>query len=216
MRAKTVTIGLHYDCLMTHLDECSANRLTWPGSNGFHRPEEPEMRRRTDGFSVFNPFSAWTGFSLRVGEMLVASAAVIQHRSARIAAAGPAPGARDRREFTRMGQEKLEAAAESMQAMWLRAISANMQLAGWMTQQMLASSTRTLGLAMTPALLWTPGAAIAHALPTQRAWVKQLSGIGAGVAQQGLRPVHARATANARRLVYRPAGLVARKSRGSR
>jgi hypothetical protein len=42
---------------------------------------------------------------------------VIGHRVARMATAGANPTARDRREFTRMGQEKVAAGYESMAAM---------------------------------------------------------------------------------------------------
>jgi hypothetical protein len=43
--------------------------------------------------------------------MMSASAQVIGHRTGRMALAGPAPNARDRREIALMGQQKIEAGA---------------------------------------------------------------------------------------------------------
>ena len=59
-----------------------------------------------------NPFLAWTDLAWKIGEMSMASAQVIAHRTTRMAAAGPIPNASDRQEFRRMGQEKIEAATE--------------------------------------------------------------------------------------------------------
>lgn len=111
------------------------------------------------------PFLLWTDLALRTGEMLAASAQVITHRTGRMAAAGPSPNARDRKEFTRMGLEKVEAANLSAMAMGRQLMNA--QLA--------------FGLS---------------------AWknMAQLSDLGAKVATQGLKPIHARATGNAKRL----------------
>ena len=71
---------------------------------------------RKSSFSL-NPFFAWNELAMKTGEMMLASAQVIQHRTGRLVTAGPNPSLRDRREFTLMGQEKVEAIAESTQAM---------------------------------------------------------------------------------------------------
>jgi len=88
-------------------------------------------------------------------EIGVAAPQVIAHRLQRMALAGPLPGARDQREFTRMGQEKAEALAESLMAM---------------------------GLAMGACVL----------AQDVRPWFATMA--------EGMKPVHRRVTANARRL----------------
>lgn len=122
-------------------------------------------RRKPRPAAAALPFVLWTDLALRTGEMLVASAQVIGHRTGRMAKAGPSPNARDRKEFRRMGLEKVAAANESAWAMGRQLGEANLQL----------------GLK-----LWKD--------------MCQLSTVGAKVTQHGLKPVHARATANARRL----------------
>jgi hypothetical protein len=78
------------------------------------------MKRSRTRNSFTNPFLIWTGLALKTSEMMLASVQVIGHRAGRIAAPGPKPSARDRREFTLMGQERIEATAESAQAMTTR------------------------------------------------------------------------------------------------
>ncbi|HJV62890.1 MAG TPA: polyhydroxyalkanoate granule-associated phasin, partial [Albitalea sp.] len=93
------------------------------------------------------PFTLWNDLALRTGEMLVASAEVIGHRSGRIARAGLSPGPRDRREFSRMGLEKLEAAGESAWAMGqhLTAMNAQIALRAW--QDLCSAGTAWMSLA---------------------------------------------------------------------
>lgn len=98
---------------------------------------------------------------VRATELAIAVPQVVAHRLTRLATAGPWPGSRDRREFHRMGSEKVAAFHESWTAMWLQAWRAPMQfgmsLMGWW---------------------WWP----------------------ARIAEHGLKPVHRRAVANAKRL----------------
>ncbi|MFT3816422.1 MAG: GNAT family N-acetyltransferase [Rubrivivax sp.] len=58
---------------------------------------------------------------MQLAEMAVAVPQVVGHRVACMTLAGPAPSARDRREFERMVDEKAVAFAQSWQAMFLRA-----------------------------------------------------------------------------------------------
>lgn len=60
---------------------------------------------------------SWTDLALRSMEMFTASGQVIAARTGRMARAGTSPNARDRREFTRMGTEKVQAASQSAWAM---------------------------------------------------------------------------------------------------
>jgi hypothetical protein len=62
-------------------------------------------------------WAPWFDLAVKTGEMLGASAYVIGHRADRLARAGTKPSARDGREFTRMVEEKFEAAADSAAAM---------------------------------------------------------------------------------------------------
>ncbi|HEV7688144.1 MAG TPA: hypothetical protein VGQ80_16325 [Acidimicrobiia bacterium] len=86
------------------------------------------------------PVVAWWQLSLQAWEVAVTAPLVVGHRLARMAVAGANPSARDRREFTRMGQEKVTAGYESMAAMatacagagattWAEALDAGLRLA---------------------------------------------------------------------------------------
>jgi hypothetical protein len=107
-------------------------------------------------------FDAWWRNSMTLWEIGFAAPQVIAHRVQRMALAGPRPGARDQREFTRMGQEKAEAFAESMMAMGLRMLQG---------QQAMGASMLATDL---------------------RPWLATMA--------EGMKPVHRRVTANARRL----------------
>ena len=80
-------------------------------------------RSRTPSFT--NPFLVWSRLAWKTGEMMLASAQVIHHRTGRMAAAGATPSARDRREFALMGQEKIEAGVESASAMAAQMMAMN-------------------------------------------------------------------------------------------
>jgi hypothetical protein len=97
---------------------------------------------------------------------------VVALRTARMLAAGASPSARDRREFERMGTEKVLAFWESMSAMGLEMAKAQQQYALLAMRQW-----------------WSP-------------WVSPWSAAAsaAKVLDKGLAPVQKRASANARRL----------------
>ena len=126
-----------------------------------------------------------TSLPLALGELAVAAPQVVAHRLVRLAAAGPQPGKADRREFHRMGAEKVAAFWESWAAMALQGWTvqqrtlANLQAAWWRTW-------------------WTPlarpgaGAFGPSAAQSQRH--------GLDVLSRGLAPVHRRAVANSKRL----------------
>lgn len=119
-------------------------------------------------------FMPWTGLALKTGEMMIASAQVISHRTSRMAAAGTPPSERDQREFHLMGQEKIEAAAESAQAMAVGIVRLQQQMGK---------------LAFTRMLTGTRGS---RPLVTSRTVVQ--------IVHKGLKPIHSRAVANAKRL----------------
>ena len=82
----------------------------------------------------------WSRLAWKTGEMAIASAQVIGHRTSRLALAGSVPSARDQREFALMGQEKGEAAMESAQAVGVRMLMLNQQFAALAFKQMLSAS----------------------------------------------------------------------------
>ena len=111
-------------------------------------------------------------------ELALAAPQVVMHRLTRMAQAGPRPSARDQREFTRMGQEKVLAFYQSGAAFWAEVLRAQLQMAqsllvmGWS----MALGARPKGLP-----------AVHH-----RAAARAVSA--------ALGPVHVTAVANARRL----------------
>jgi hypothetical protein len=162
------------------------------------------MNRRRIPASSANPLLLWTNLALKTSEMLMASAQVIGHRTQRMALAGPMPNARDRREFTLMGQEKVDAVGESMQAVALRMVTANQQLGAMLFKQMMAGATSFMALATTPALAWTglrQSELLGQTVSSSTALASHLSGSFAQLAHHGLKPIHSRATSNARRLL---------------
>jgi hypothetical protein len=135
--------------------------------------------------------------------MLMASSQVIHHRTGRIATAGLMPDERDRREFHLMGQEKLEAASESLQAIGLRMLSFQQQLAMMAFRQMVAGATGWMSLAGSRSLAQSTrlqGDLVRDTLSHSAATLSHVGDSVAKVAHKGLKPIHSRATANARRL----------------
>jgi hypothetical protein len=101
---------------------------------------------------------------------------VVAHRVGRMAAAGATPSARDRREFTQMGAEKVSAFYESWAAMGVAALQAQQSM--WR------------------GLIGAPWFGVAGRLPSQTTLANQTLRI----LSQGLAPVHRRAVGNAKRL----------------
>lgn len=150
-----------------------------------------------------SPLTPWFGLALKTTEMLVASSVVIGQRLTRVAFAGPRPGARDRREFHRMGQEKLDAGVESALAMAIRLAWMGPQAGAAAFQQWMQGSRTMMSLGMQPTatvaeIQATLGRSV---LNSMTALTRHGTDSAANLAQQGLRPIHSRATANARRLL---------------
>ena len=153
-----------------------------------------------------NPFLMWTDLAFKSGEVLLASAQVIGHRSHRMALAGPTPNARDQREFALMGEEKIAAAAESAQAMAMSMMKLNQQVGALVFRQMLTGATAMMSLASSR----TTGQSVARqarlvrdTLANSAAATSQLSTSTARLVDKGLKPIHSRAKGNAKRLARR-------------
>jgi len=158
-----------------------------------HRPRHPIATL---------PFMLWNDLALRTGEMLVASAQVIGHRTQRIATAGHSPSQRDRREFTRMGIEKVEAASESVWAMGRHLTTLNAELGTRAWKDWMAAGNAWMSLAASrsvPQAIARQGKLL-RTVSASTASASTLSGAAARMTKQGLAPIHSRATANAKRL----------------
>jgi len=149
-----------------------------------------------------NAFSAWTELAWKLGELSVASTQVIAQRTARIAAAGPTPNERDRREFSRMGQEKLDAAFESAHAMGAQLAALNLRT-GAAAYARIARSTSdftALLASRNAGQFISRHAKLVRTMTRSATGSADLPALGIRLAARGLEPVHSRATANARRL----------------
>ena len=160
------------------------------------------MRRKRSAATplLANPFGLWTDLALKTAEMMMASAKVIQHRSARMLAAEVVPSARDRREFTLMGQEKVDAATDSTQAVMAQWAGAGAKMNARAARQMISGTSALLSLmcSRSPRQFVARQAALLRAMNSSAAVTTSQS--AARLAQGALKPFHARATANARRL----------------
>ena len=158
--------------------------------------------KRTTHNRFDNPLVTWAAVVWKVGEMSLASAQVVAHRTARMAAAGPLPGARDRKEFTRMGTEKIDAASASAKAMAAHLTTANMTLQARAFGHLLAGSAALLSLASSrnAGQFVVRQARLVETYTGSAKTVIDYLEFTARVAGTLIKPYHSRATANARRL----------------
>lgn len=118
--------------------------------------------------------------SAQAAALAVAVPQVIVHRAIRMAMAGASPSARDRKEFHRMGAEKVAALTESWNAMAVQTFRANQQLALSYMQS-----------------LWFPWLS---PMSSAKSASRQLSNAALGILGKGMAPIRRRAVANAKRL----------------
>lgn len=160
------------------------------------------MRRNRARKLFGNPFLIWGDLALKTGEMMMASAQVVGHRTRRMAAASSKLTSRDRREFILMGQEKVEAAAKSAHGIARHMMTMDPLIGARAMQQMLAGVTAMMALAgsRTAAQAIARQARLFNTMVQAAGTVSRISGSSARLAQRGLKPIHSRATANAKRL----------------
>lgn len=150
------------------------------------------------------PFALWSELAARMGETLLASAQVIGHRTGRMALAGPLPSASDREEFLLMGREKVDAATHSAAAMGRHWLGSGMGRG--LGERVWADWMAVARAAFACLASRSPGEAAGHwrqladAMARLAASLAELGSVGAQLADRGLKPIHAAATANARRL----------------
>jgi len=160
--------------------------------------------RRTPSLSAFtgNTFFLWTDIMLKSGEMMAASAQVIAHRTGRLASAATPPSKRDRREFALMGQEKMDATLESAQAVGRRLLATDPLLAVRAGRHLFSVGAAMLSLASSrnAAQMLARHARLMRVAAASSSTIAKVSTASAGLASGALKPVHRRATANAKRL----------------
>ena len=150
-----------------------------------------------------DPLMVWSRLSWKTGEAAIASAQVIGHRVSRLALASAIPSMRDQREFSLMGGEKAEAALESAQAVWMRMLGMNQQFAALAMKQIFSTSITLMSLAASRTAaesVTRQSKLVRDAMTNSAVAASTLSGAAARVARIAARPVHARISANARRL----------------
>ena len=152
-----------------------------------------------------NPFLLWMKLGVHTHEMLLASAEVIGHRTARMVSATPIPSPSDQQEFALMGQEKIEAAGAAAQAMAVHMLAGQPELGIQAFSQMMTGVNDMLavGTSRTPDELIERQAKLMQTLTEAALSATQLALPAVRLAEAGLRPIHAKATANARRLAGR-------------
>lgn len=154
----------------------------------------------------FHPLLLWADVALTTQEMLLSAGAVIQARTGLMARAGLVPSDADQAEFQLMGEEKLAAATESGAAIASQLHNTQFTLTQRALRDWLEGATAWIGLAtsLTPAQAAAHSHALLHAGQRTLANATQMGSAGARIVQRGLKPIHARATANARRLAPQP------------
>ena len=160
------------------------------------------MKRHSSRHAYLLPFTPWGELATKTMETMLASAQVISHRTSRMALAGPVPSERDRREFALMGQEKIEAGMQSAQAITAHLMTIAPRLGALAMSHLLRTSAAFMALAgsQTPAQFVARQAALTHALGQSAVGMAEASTSASRLAHRGLKPIHAAATANARRL----------------
>jgi hypothetical protein len=88
---------------------------------------------KRDRYAV-NPVATYASW-VKMWQLATIAPLVIGNRVAGMAVAGPEPTARDRKELARMGQEKVDAWSEAAQAMGIRVVRANMDMATLLLRQ---------------------------------------------------------------------------------
>jgi hypothetical protein len=118
--------------------------------------------------------------AVQAAELAFAAPQVVAHRMTRMALAGTSPSARDRKEFRRMGTEKVAALAESWNAMAVEAVLANQRMALSYMQS-----------------LWFPWLGPKRSAKSAS---RQMTKAALGILGEGMAPIHRRAVSNAKRL----------------
>ena len=153
----------------------------------------------------FNPLMLWVDVALKTQEMLLSSGSVIQLRTERMAKAGLSPSPEDIAEFQLMGHEKIAAVTEAGTAIANQMHTSQVVLINRAVRQWLGGAVAFFSLATSTNAddAMQHAKALGGSATQSMVTASQLSSAGARITQRGLRPIHAKATANARRLAGR-------------
>lgn len=159
------------------------------------------MRHRKFRFKMSPFLPVWWQSALKAWEITLVAPQVIAHRTKRIASTRRFPGVRDRREFTRMGQEKVEAFGESLSAMTTQLYRSNLELALRVARQWVSAwpAAASLLASGSPTQIAKAQSTLLRGM-TSVITDKRLSISFDRLVQKGLRPIHSRVTGNAKRL----------------
>lgn len=150
----------------------------------------------------FAPFMAWNDLGWKTAEMMMASAQVVAHRTQRMATSSFPPSPADQAEFTLMGQEKVEAAQESLWAATTDLMTQSPLNMMKVMQSMMGLSydmARLAGSQSVPEVIRN-NARVGRTLRRTAIDATRLTHGAAGLADATLKPIHKKATANAKRL----------------
>ena len=158
------------------------------------------MKPTASAATYGNPFLLWMNVALKTGEMIWASYQVVTLRTQRLLAAHPHYEARDRREIALMGQEKVQAAYLSASAMSAHMVRSSLEFGMFACKQWLAAATSLTAFAPHRQSLGQQAKVLSDAATRSAVAVSKLSSSAAQLAHHGLKPIHSRATMNAKRL----------------
>ncbi len=172
------------------------------------------MRAFTQIWSGNNPALLWWKTGMKTWETMVAAPQVIGHRTGRMAKAGPFPGLADQQEFMTMGSEKVVAFSQAWMDSAREVMAFQQQMATASMQQwwklMSAMSPMTMFGSLkgfsNPWDLWkAPASAMRSAAMSAAlsAGNRAMSALPR-IAHSAVKPVHAKATSNVKRLRRRP------------
>jgi hypothetical protein len=149
-----------------------------------------------------NPFLLWSSLAVKTLEMSTAAAQVIALRTGRMAAHGANPNAEDRREMVRMGAEKVDAFSRAGQALATGTLPLMAGMAGQAMRSGMDVFQAATQLAASRGLpqAMRSQVELTQALMRSAPGTTQGANAGARLAHRALAPVHAKATANAKRL----------------
>ena len=153
--------------------------------------------------SYINPFTIWFQLMRTTTEMLWASSQVITHRTHRIIAGNVNPNLRDRQELLLMGQEKIEAATESARAVGAYMARWHAQFGMLAFNQMMATATAFASLATSRSaaqVLQHQAKLTREIVTAPAATASRLIDSAAHLTHHAIKPLHTRATKNAKRL----------------
>ena len=165
-------------------------------------------------WSGANPALLWWQTGMKAWETMIAAPQVIAHRSGRMAKAGSFPNLADQREFTAMGTEKMLAFSQAWmgsatELMMVQQKMATAAMQDWWSMMNTLNPVTMFGSVKgfpTPWNLWKAPANAMRSMAMSSALSAGNRAMAAlpRIAHSAVKPVHAKATSNVKRLRRRP------------